>query len=284
MRNAIAAPLLAAALVSGLAVDAEARSRRSETAARAAPAAAAVPSAGPCLDAIRVAEREHTLPPGLLEAIGRTESGRTDPLTGRFAPWPWTINAEGQGQFFATKAEAIAAVQALQARGIRVIDVGCMQVNLFHHGEAFASLDHAFDPATNARYAATFLRRLNQTRNDWELAAAHYHSTTPERADAYRLKVLANWPQMAGRYAEERQRQAMVTAWGGTATPLTITRPNGFQVRALALTQRPMLHGRDSALLDPIPPLRVVSRSATGRPVYRVELAEAGPARPTTRR
>jgi hypothetical protein len=268
---------------------AEARSRRAEptsTAARPSAAAAArraaapEPSLGPCLDAIRAASREHRLPEGLLEAIGRTESGRADPRTGRFAPWPWTINAEGQGQYFETKEEAVAAVQALRARGVTVIDAGCMQVNLHHHPDAFPSLEHAFDPAANARYAALFLKRLNATRNDWELAAAHYHSTTPERADAYRLKVLANWPQMAARYAEEQRRQALIAAWGGGGTaaglPATAIRPSAFGVRTLVMTQQPALHGRISPLLEPIPALQVVSRAAKGgRPVYRVELAEA---------
>ena len=33
-------------------------------------------------------------------------------------PWPWTINAEGVGSFYETKAAAIAAVRDLQARGL----------------------------------------------------------------------------------------------------------------------------------------------------------------------
>jgi hypothetical protein len=254
-------------------------------AATPAPAAAADPGAQ-CLDAIRVTERESRLPAGLMDAIARVESGRVHPRTGRLTPWPWTINAEGQGRFFETKAEAIAAVQELQARGVRSMDVGCMQVNLLHHADAFASLDQAFDPAANVRYAAVFLKRLNQTRNDWELSAAHYHSTTPERADAYRLKVLANWAGMGQRYAEEQRRIAMISAWegsnsGGGAGP-TMRRANGFQIRALALTQRPMLHGREPSLLDPVPTLRVISRSTAGRPVY--QLAEAPPATAATTR
>ncbi len=146
-----------------------------------------------CRAAIQGAERAAGLPPHLLMAIARVESGRRDPETGAFHPWPWTINAEGRGQFFPTKAAAIAEVQALQARGVRSIDVGCMQINLRHHPDAFANLDAAFDPATNARYAARFLTELNATRNDWQAAAAAYHSKTPEFAEAYRTRVLAAW-------------------------------------------------------------------------------------------
>ena len=53
------------------------------------------------------------LPPRMLEAIAEVESGRPEAATGRLQPWPWTINAEGVGAFFASKEEAIAAVKAL---------------------------------------------------------------------------------------------------------------------------------------------------------------------------
>ena len=71
-----------------------------------------------CEAAIAAAElRAHTAP-GLLAAIGLVESGRSDPRTGQRRPWPWTVTAEGVGTYYASKAEAIEAVQALQARGV----------------------------------------------------------------------------------------------------------------------------------------------------------------------
>jgi hypothetical protein len=151
-----------------------------------------------CRAAVAQVEREAGLPPRLLAAMARVESGRRDPETGSFGPWPWTINAEGRGSFFPDKAAAIAAVRALQAQGVRSIDVGCLQINLRHHPNAFASLEEAFDPLANARYAARFLRELQATRGDWMLAAAHYHSQTPDLAAAYRARVAAAW-------AEERR-------------------------------------------------------------------------------
>lgn len=151
-----------------------------------------------CRAAIQAAEREAGIPAHLLTAIGRVESGRRDPETGAFHPWPWTINAEGRGQFFATRAAAIAEVQALQARGMRSIDIGCMQVNLRHHPDAFADLNAAFDPVTNARYAARFLTELQGRTGDWTRAAAAYHSQTPERAEPYRERVMAAWSQEQG--------------------------------------------------------------------------------------
>ncbi len=146
-----------------------------------------------CRAAIAAAERETNLPPRLLFAIARVESGRRDPATGGTHPWPWTINAEGRGSFFLTKEAAIAAVRELQAQGVRSIDVGCMQINLRHHPNAFPSLEAAFDPLTNARYGARFLQELNTTRNDWMLAAGAYHSQTEEHASRYRAMVASAW-------------------------------------------------------------------------------------------
>ncbi len=148
-----------------------------------------------CDTAVTSAEYTARLPPRLLGAIAVVESGRLDSATGQIRPWPWTINAEGIGQFFPTKAQAIAAVMALQARGVRSIDVGCLQVNLMFHPDAFATLDQAFDPASNARYAARFLTTLNATAHDWPRAIGAYHSQTPALGADYRVLVMERWQQ-----------------------------------------------------------------------------------------
>ena len=145
-----------------------------------------------CQAAIAGAEQGAAIPSGLMAAIGVVESGRRDP-DGRLSAYPWTINAEGVGSYYATKAEAIAAVVALRAQGVRSIDVGCMQVNLVHHSSAFATLDEAFDPAINARYAASFLQRLLTQTGSWPAATAGYHSMTPELGEPYARRVLAIW-------------------------------------------------------------------------------------------
>ena len=74
---------------------------------------AAPPTTALCGAAIATAEDAFRLPPHLLKAIAQVESGRPDPATGRLQAWPWTINAEGQGAFFATEAQAVAAVEGL---------------------------------------------------------------------------------------------------------------------------------------------------------------------------
>ncbi|MFC7738791.1 transglycosylase SLT domain-containing protein [Roseomonas sp. GCM10028921] len=213
----------------------------SNSRADAAPSPAEEPGAL-CRAAIQRAEREARLPSGLLSAIALVESGRLDPRSGRVVSWPWTINAEGQGRFFESRSEAVDAVKELAARGVRVVDVGCMQVNLFHHPDAFPSLDEAFDPLTNARYAARFLTRLYTAASDWIAAVGRYHSSTEERAEVYRARVLAAWPvgqamqeaRLAAERARSRQEQ-MIAAWGGRrpegALPVGQAARKGLQSR-----------------------------------------------------
>ncbi len=142
-----------------------------------------------CEAAIAAAQKAPRIPDKLMPAISHVESGRLDPLTKQVRAWPWTINVEGAGFFFDSKEQAIDAVRTLQARGVRSIDVGCMQVNLMHHPNAFASLDDAFDPAANARYAARFLSALFRQTGDWSLATANYHSANADRGEDYQRRV-----------------------------------------------------------------------------------------------
>ena len=159
-----------------------------------APSARAVPpDSSLCGPAIAAAEQRAGTAPGLLAAIALVESGRTDPRTGQRQPWPWTVMAEGVGSFHPSKAAAVGAVQALQERGVANIDVGCMQVNLLHHPQAFRSLDQAFDPAANAGYAARFLLGLHARTGAWPAAAAAYHSMTPELGARYSKLIAAVW-------------------------------------------------------------------------------------------
>jgi hypothetical protein len=123
---------------------------------------------GLCLAAMPPAERRYDTPPGLLAVMAKVESGRATPPTGALQPWPWTVDADGEGIFFATKAQAVAwSRQALDSGAVTFLDVGCMQVDLRMHPHAFATLEEAFDPAANTDYGARFLRELHGCR--WQL-------------------------------------------------------------------------------------------------------------------
>lgn len=187
------------------------------------------PPSSLCRSAIAQAERGAGVPDRLMVAIGLVESGRRD-ASGQAGPWPWTINAQGQGYYFESKAEAIAAVRDLQARGVRSVDVGCMQVNLKHHPTAFDSLDDAFDPVSNARYAARFLTQLLAQTGSWPRAVAGYHSLTPEIGEGYAAKVLAVWPRERERPARPEDERviaagagaAFASAAAGTVRPAAL--------------------------------------------------------------
>src|SRR4051794_8921330 len=158
----------------------------------ASPAAAQEDPWTACRRAITAAEPRSGLPPGLLLAIALVESGRNDPRSGRFEPWPWSLNVEGEGRAPPSQAAAAAEVAALQAEGRRSIDIGCMQVNLLHHPDAFQDVPTGLRPETNVRYAIGFLKALHGRFGNWAEAIANYHSADAERgADYHRRVVLA---------------------------------------------------------------------------------------------
>ncbi|WP_221931011.1 tetratricopeptide repeat protein [Telmatospirillum sp. J64-1] len=158
----------------------------------ALPLSAETGTAPDCLALAPQAEARHALPSGLLSAIGLAESGRRE--DGRATAWPWTINSEGEGQAFPTKSEAMDAARKLLRSGVTRLDLGCMQINMGWHPDAFVTLDEAFDPATNLDYAARHLLHLYQRHGDWPSAIRNYHSGDAERGRAYLRRVAALWP------------------------------------------------------------------------------------------
>lgn len=147
-----------------------------------------------CMHATQKIEKELQIKEHLLTTISSVETGRWNEKEQQSLAWPWTINAQGKGQFFKTKAEAVREVKRLQAQGVKSIDVGCMQINLSYHGNAFKSVEEAFDPEKNVRYGANFLKNLYENKgNDWIKAAMAYHSSTPRKALKYKKKIVSRY-------------------------------------------------------------------------------------------
>jgi hypothetical protein len=218
-------------------------------------AAVAVDDGALCQSAVNATEKAAHLPAQILRAISLVESGRPDPRTGAATAWPWTINVAGIGHFFANKADAIAAVQTAQFAGVQSIDVGCMQINLLHHPHAFANLDDAFDPAINARYAATFLQQLHDQTSSWGAAVAAYHSFTPELGTANGQQVAAIWP-LAAKYGLPLVSGQITRGAPQPAAPVV----DPFHVltpefRSLMVQQAAFRRSRDAAMgLAPVSP------------------------------
>ena len=141
------------------------------------------PTSDICELAASEAANESRVPLSVLRAISLTETGRKRGNV--FQPWPWTVNMEGVGKWFDTYEAARAYVERHFQRGARSFDVGCFQINYRWHHQAFESVDHMFDPRTNALYAARFLTELYEEFGDWSKAAGAYHSRTPKFARKY---------------------------------------------------------------------------------------------------
>jgi hypothetical protein len=72
------------------------------------------------------------------------------------------------------------AIAWLRQQALRhtFVDVGCMQVDLHYHPDAFNTLDEALDPAANADYAARLLVDLyrGEAGGSWDIAVGLHHS------------------------------------------------------------------------------------------------------------
>lgn len=196
-----------------------------------------------CEDAARHASDKTGVPVSILRAITLAETGHTAADTSRFAAWPWAVQADMRGHWFPDQAAAISYAKSLVAQGKSNIDIGCFQLNIRWHADAFQSVEEMFSPDSNALYAATFLQRLYQETGDWRAAVGRYHSRNPEHSEPYlqRLeKLFARYlgqptdaPQQVAEVQPTRapQRFGLVSARGpliqvtGQARPLIGGRP-----------------------------------------------------------
>lgn len=149
-------------------------------------------AAGDCAAEVAAAEARHHLPAGLLTAMALVESGRAGP-DGTVTPWAWTLRAEGEGRYFETTEDAQREARKRLAAGDALIDVGCLQIDLYHHPDAFPDLAAAFDPRRNSDYAAEYLAKLAQARGSWLEAVAAYNAGRPADGIDYLSRVLYLW-------------------------------------------------------------------------------------------
>ena len=195
-----------------------------------------------CDRAANIAAQGKGVPLDVLRAISRTETGRSG--KSGLQPWPWTVNMEGTGRWFATEDEARAYVFKHFKRGARSFDVGCFQINYKWHGAAFRSIDDMFDPTLNAQYAAAFLNELYQEFGNWSDAAGAFHSRTPEYASSY-----------AARFETIRNRLSPDT--GISQLPA-----DTWRSLKKSLLPKPLLHGGSLAMGSLVP----ITRNAAAGP------------------
>lgn len=175
-----------------------------------------------CRDAAIEASDATGVPLEVLMAVTTVETGRD----GR--PWPWTVNFGGDGYWFDSAAEAKASVDEALRKGATNIDLGCFQLNYRWHAEAFSSIDDMLDPARNAAYAAKYLARQYARTGDWALAAAAYHSATPEYARVYQTKFEATYARLSSGAEPDADDPAPVAAPRANGFPLLVAGAGGL--------------------------------------------------------
>lgn len=132
--------------------------------------AAGTEKQGLCERYVSRAARNYGVPLGVLYAVGLTESGKKGKLH------PFAMNIAGETRFPGSVEKAMRELHDAQRRGVRLIDVGCMQINHYYHRENFPSDRAMFDPARNVDYAASFLKSLKKKHKTWAMAVARYHA------------------------------------------------------------------------------------------------------------
>lgn len=193
-------------------------------------------AANVCSNHIARIERIEGIPRNLLAAMARVESGRMNQDSGAVEPWPWTLQAEGKSYYFETRSEAARQIQTLMKRGVKNIDVGCMQINIGHHGHNFPSVDHMLDPAKNVRYAAQFLKDLKSKEGTtWSTAVGNYHSTTDEHHKRYKELVFKSIPKVS---KEQSQSGPRIIRMPGGLYPIRETKPTQYASASLQPYQR----------------------------------------------
>lgn len=136
---------------------------------------------------LRAADR-YGVPAGILYAVGLTETGKKGSLH------PNALNIEGRAVFARSTQEALNEFEKARGDGVKLIDLGCMQINHHYHSAKFQSVRQMLDPRLNVDYAARFLTELKARHGTWSMAVARYHAgpNNDPAQKRYICRVIAN--------------------------------------------------------------------------------------------
>ena len=135
-----------------------------------ASAASVSENTGICERYMAAASASEQVPLGVLYAVGLTETGRKGKLH------PFALNIEGRTVFADSPAAAMKEFARAREDGVKLIDLGCMQINHHYHGGEFPTVAAMLEPERNVSYAARFLRQLREREGSWTMAVARYHA------------------------------------------------------------------------------------------------------------
>jgi hypothetical protein len=134
--------------------------------------------------AYRIMADAYGIPSVVFFSLTLLESGQSK--EGRYLPWPWTLNIDEKGYYFATREAAEITLLRVMAReeakgNIAKVAVGLGQIYMPAHHDQFSSPLQALDPTINLKYAATLLsgyyrETVAAGKPDWWVAVGRYHS------------------------------------------------------------------------------------------------------------
>src|SRR5690606_36702441 len=110
------------------------------------------------------------VPAGILYDVGLTETCNKGSLH------PNAHSSEGRAVFARSTQHALSEFENARRNGIKLIDLGCMQINHHYHADQFAGVGQMLDPRRNVDYAALFLTELQARHGSWSMAVARYHA------------------------------------------------------------------------------------------------------------
>lgn len=174
-----------------------------------------------CERHMSAAAKRHGVPLAILYAVGLTETGRGDGLR------PYALNIDGRSIYDLSKSDALRHFHEARAKGVKLIDVGCMQINHYWHKDQFASVDDMLEPARNVDYAALFLKRLKAREGTWTKAVARYHAGAKNKPAQKRYicalirhlvrERLGNWTSEAKTFCNVKELSKPSLSKGATA-------------------------------------------------------------------
>jgi hypothetical protein len=124
------------------------------------------------------------------------ESGRH--TKGEWAPWPWTLNVQGEPQYYEGRQAMFQALMVFLGDGLTRVDIGPLQVNWRWQFQHLGSPWLSTDPIYNTKVGSQILRRHYQQTRDWWQAVGRYHRPADSPRDrlaaqAYSDRVKRRW-------------------------------------------------------------------------------------------
>jgi hypothetical protein len=114
---------------------------------------------------------------------------------GRVQPWPWTLNIDGQGYYYASYQLALLAAIKAHRNGASKLGIGFGQIEWkYHKGRFDENIAAALNPRNNIKAVCQILVEAwgSKRVKTWEDAIAYYHRPVlDDIARKYAEKVLA---------------------------------------------------------------------------------------------